>query len=312
MIFQPPLAVMKCLSLPSKWWRLPLFALLLLLPLAMGEAYVRSLPNPAKFKHAYLSRHAREVEVLVMGSSHTYYGLCPERLGPHAFSAAQTSQTLKYDDYLLHHYPFESLRTVVLPISDFTFYEELEEGAGWSWANRYRLYMDCDIHPRFSVYDWECTAFRPFCEKLKSLWQPPQMQWSATGQGLEYRIDRRSPDWDEGGTAALRNRYTDFSSAARQLAHLESIALYCRAHRARLWLISTPLRPSYRAAILPLQEADMQQRLRRFLHRHPEVRYADFRADADFTAADFYDSDHLNLDGARKLSDKLRRLLEQD
>lgn len=109
------------LSLPPRW-RIPLFALLLLLPLAMGEVYVRSLPNPSKHKHAYLLRHSRKVRVLILGSSHTYYGLCPERLGAHAFSAAQISQTLQYDDYLLHHYPFDSLRTVVLPISDFTLY----------------------------------------------------------------------------------------------------------------------------------------------------------------------------------------------
>ena len=70
-------------SLPPKW-RIPLFLLLLLLPLGAAEVYVRSLPNPAKFKHAYLSRHAREVEVLVLDSSHTYYGLCPEPLShPH-------------------------------------------------------------------------------------------------------------------------------------------------------------------------------------------------------------------------------------
>ena len=79
-------------SLPPEWC-LPLFALLLLLPLAMGEIYVRSLPNPAKYKHAYLSRHSREVEVLILGSSHTYYGLCPERLGENAFSAAQINSS---------------------------------------------------------------------------------------------------------------------------------------------------------------------------------------------------------------------------
>ena len=297
-------------SLPPEWC-LPLFALLLLLPLAMGEIYVRSLPNPAKYKHAYLSRHSREVEVLILGSSHTYYGLCPERLGENAFSAAQVSQTLKYDDYLLHHYPFDSLRIVILPISDFTFYEELEDGAGWYWANRYRLYMDCDIHARGSVYDWEFTAFKPFCEKLKSLWQPPQMEWSKTGQGLEYRIERRSTGWDDGATAALRNRYEDFSSAKRQMAHLENIAAFCKDHQAHLWLISTPLRPSYRAAILPAQEEDMKLHLRHFLRSHPEVRYKDFRADTDFTAADFFDTDHLNQDGARKLSDMLRCLLYQ-
>lgn len=96
------------------------------------------------------------------------------------------------------------------------------------------------------------------------------------------------------------------------MAHLESIAVFCHAHHVRLWLISTPLRPSYRAAILPAQEEDMQRRLRHFLLRHPAVHYVDFRADADFTAADFFDADHLNMDGARRLSNKLHCLLGKE
>ncbi len=298
-------------SLPPKW-RIPLFLLLLLLPLGAAEVYVRSLPNPSKYKHAYLTRHSREVDLLVLGSSHTYYGLCPERLSPHAFSAAQVSQTLRYDDYLLRHYPFPRLRTVVLPISDFTLYEELEDTGEWYLASRYRLYMDCDLHGPLSVYGWEATAFRPFCEKLKSLWEKPKMTWSAQGQGLEYRTEARGPRWDDGATAALRNRYEDFAAGDRGVAYLESIAQYCRAHGAALWLISTPLRPSYRAAVSPAQEADTQQRLARFLRTHPEVRYIDFRAHPAFLPQDFFDADHLSLSGAQKFSDLLRRCLEKD
>ena len=186
-------------SLPPKW-RIPLFLLLLLLPLGAAEVYVRSLPNPSKDKHAYLTRHSREVDLLVLGSSHTYYGLCPERLSPHAFSAAQVSQTLRYDDYLLRHYPFPRLRTVVLPISDFTLYEELENTGEWYLANRYRLYMDCDLHGPLSVYNWEVTAFRPFCEKLKSLWEKPKMTWSAQGRASNTAPRRAAP----GGTKAQR------------------------------------------------------------------------------------------------------------
>ena len=298
-------------SLPPKW-RIPLFLLLLLLPLGAAEVYVRSLPNPSKHKHAYLTRHSREVDLLVLGSSHTYYGLCPERLSPHAFSLAQVSQTLKYDAYLLRHYPFPRLRTVVLPISDFTLYEELEQTGEWYLANRYRLYMDCDLHGPLSVYNWEVTAFKPFCEKLKSLWQKPKMVWSERGQGLEYRTELRGPHWDEGEAAAQRNRYEDFSAAQQGMAHLAEIARYCRDRGVSLWLISTPLRPSYRAAISPAQEADTQHHLRRFLQAHPEVRYLDFRAHPAFQAHDFYDADHLSFTGAQKLSDMLRNRLEKE
>lgn len=289
--------------------RLAGFLLLVLVPLGAGEIYVRSLPNPAKSKHAYLSRHAGEVETLVLGSSHTYYGLCPELLGPHAYSAAQVSQTWKYDEWVLRHYPFGRLRRVVLPVSDFSFYEELEDGAEWYLATRYRLYMDCDVHPRLSAYGWEFTAFRTFCEKLRSLWQPPRMAWSRTGQGLEYTLAARPADWDNGAARAAHNVYADFAHAPANERRIGRIADFCSSRGATLWLVSTPLTPSYRAHQSARQTRDTQRRLERFLKAHPEVRYLDFRADPLFTPRDFYDADHLNRQGAAKLSRRLQRAM---
>lgn len=286
----------------TPWPRVALFFLILAVPLAAGEAYLRSLPNPYKAKHAYLTAHSREVETLILGSSHAYYGIHPETLGPHAYSAAMVSQTLRYDYYLLRHYPFPRLRTVVLTVSDFTLYEEIEDGREWYLANQYRLYMDCDIHPRLSVYGWEVTAFRIYCEKLRSLWQPPRMGWSATGQGTEYTLRNKAADWDNAAARVKTNRYDDFSRAPRQTAVLQSIADWCRDHGATLLLVSTPLSPAYRALQNPAQVSDTESRLKTFLDSTPHARRLDFRADPRFGPDDFYDADHLTFNGSRKLS----------
>jgi len=279
-----------------------LFFLLPLVLLAAGEAYVRSLPNAAKSKHEFLTKHSDEVDVLVLGSSHTYYGICPDALGSHAYNAAQVSQTLRYDDWLLHHYSFNNIEWVVQPVSDFSLYENLEGGSEWYLANRYRLYMDCDIHSPWSVYGWEATAFPAFVEKLKSLWQPPKMRWSEQGQGLEYTLESRAAEWDNGAERARHNCYENFAAAEENVGHLHRIARFCEKRHARLLLISTPLRPSYRSAQDPRQIADMRHRLKVFLKRHPVAMYLDFSADPRFSDVDFYDADHLNTDGARKLS----------
>lgn len=296
----------SCRRTRAVMWRMFAFALTLLVPLAAGEAYLRHLPNPSKDKHAYLIAHAPEVDVLILGSSHTYYGVAPELLSPHAYSAAQVSQTLRYDDWVLHHYDFRHLTDVVVPISYFTFYEELEGGGEWYLANRYRLYMDCDLHPRLSVYDWEVTAFSVYITKLKSLWQPRRMWWSREGQGLEYTTQNKQPDWDNGAVRAARNHYTDFSGAPANESRLRHIADYCRRHHVRLWLITTPLRPSFRQACDGRQLADTRHRLQVFMRRYPEVHYIDYGADPRFSAQDFYDADHLSLTGSHRLTKYLR------
>ena len=208
----------------SPYWRIACFVLLLFVPAAVGEVYVRSLPNPAKSKHEYLTKHSTEIETLILGSSHTYYGINPELLGNHAYSAALSSQTLRYDDYIFHAYPFPQLQAVILPISDFSFYEELEGTKSWFVANRYRLYMSCDIHPCYSVYNWEITSFRSFVEKLRTLWEPMRMKWSSRGQGLEYTLEQRPTYWDNGAERAQNNRYMDFHAATKIESYLDHIA----------------------------------------------------------------------------------------
>lgn len=302
----------------NPWIRAFFFFLLLLTPVAAGEAYVRLLPNVAKSKHFFLTKHSDDVDVLVLGSSHAYYGICPQELGRYAYNAAQVSQTLRYDDWLLHHYSFNNIKWVVQSVSDFSFYEHLEDGPEWYLANRYRIYMGCDIHAPWSVYGWEATAFPVFVEKLKSLWQPPKMRWSIQGQGLEYTLENRATDWDNGVERAKHNYYENFSAAQENVGHLHGIARFCEERHARLLLVSTPLRPSYRNAQNPQQLVDMRHRLDVFLKIHPDAFYLDFSADPRFTAADFYDADHLNTDGAHKLSCLIRhrlygqKLLEQE
>lgn len=280
------------------------FFLLLALPLCAGEIYVRSLPNPAKAKHEFLSQHSREVETLVLGSSHTYYGVSPEIIGKNAYNAAQVSQTYRYDHWVLTHYPFDRLKNVILPLSDFSFYESLEESGQWPYASRYRLYMNCDIHARLSVYDWEITAFRNYLEKLRSLWRPPRMKWSESGQGLEYTLKERPRQWENGTQRAARNRYESFDSNSRHgEPYLYLIANWCETLGVRLLIVSTPLRPDYRAAQSLEQLKDMECRLAKVLRRYPEtIVYRDYTQDERFKEEDFYDSDHLSLQGAHRFT----------
>ena len=284
---------------------------LFLLPLALllmgGEAVLRLHPNAAKAKDKAMRLTGSIIDTLILGSSHAYYGLCPELLGRNAYNAAQVSQTLKYDEFILNRYALPRLRAVVLTVSDFSFYEELEGTPSWYLAGRYRMYMGCDYHSLASAYAWEAAAFPVFAKKLLALCRPPRERWSLRGQGLEYTLENRAADWDNGTTRAAVNRYKDFSHGAVNEARLCRMAALCRKRGISLVLVATPLRPSYRAEQNPAQTADMHRRIERVAARFPQtVRFLDFAADPAFTANDFYDADHLNRAGAAKLSLKVK------
>ncbi|MGN1213739.1 MAG: hypothetical protein ACI4TR_02480, partial [Bacteroidaceae bacterium] len=116
------------------------FSLLILVPLVVAELYVRTLPNAARYKHNYMLTRSAEIETLVLGNSHTYYGVDPSVLGSHAFSLAMPSQTYRYDYYLLTHYDMPRLKTVVLSVTYTSMFEDLDTNDKLRcWAVRYRL-----------------------------------------------------------------------------------------------------------------------------------------------------------------------------
>ena len=74
------------------------FGMLVATTLAAGEYLVRTyVDNPYKFKHEWMSRNAGDVEILVLGSSHTYYGINPALFDSKAFNLANVSQIFHYD-----------------------------------------------------------------------------------------------------------------------------------------------------------------------------------------------------------------------
>lgn len=290
-----------------------LLILPLLLLLTAAEVYLRSLPNPSRAKNAWLTAHADSVEVLILGSSHSYYGLAPEVFGPKAYNAAQVSQTLRYDNFILNHYAFRSLRTVILPISDFSFHEDFEHDDTWYYASRYRLYMGCDYHSWLSRYGFEFCSMPTFRERLKTLWQPARLTWSKLGQGTDYTLAQKPKDWNNAEARARNNTYRDAKNVALNEAFFHQlIQTVTQRYHAHLVLISTPLTAHYRACQYAPQVRAMEARIRHAVQSNPRVSYFDFRVDTDFTANDFYDADHLTLEGAEKLSKKLRTRLAQE
>lgn len=279
-----------------------LFSGIVLLLLSAGEVYVESLPNPARDKHRWMTAHAGDVRTLVLGDSHAFYGIRPDLLGDGAFSLALPSQTLRYDDYLLRHYPMPQLRDVVLTVSYFTLWEDFERlGGHEAEIARYHIYMDADLHP-WPLYRLECTQRQSFVERLKSLYQPSRLSWDALGWGDNYTLDRRADDWDNGEARALANTYSDTTVVAFNAGVLAGLMDYCRERKVRLTLVTTPTGLLFRQHQSEAQAAMNRRVLSGLLQAHPEVRHLDFEADPRFTSADFYDADHLSTVGAAKLT----------
>lgn len=279
-----------------------IFSLPILLFFTAGEWYVESLPNPARDKHQWMQQHHDEVSTLILGDSHAFYGIRPDMLGKGAFSLAMTSQTLRYDDYLLRHYDMPQLRNVILTLSYFTLWEDFESMPGTEhMISRYHIYMDCDLHHAPQYY-LECAHRKEFIERMKSLYMPPRLSWDSLGWGDNYTIANREAEWDNGAERASNNTYTDTTIVRLNEGFLRSIIAFCKDHNVRLTLVSTPVTETFRRHESQRQVNVNQQVLHRILTAHPEVQYLDYEEDPRFAPDDFYDADHLSDTGAAKLT----------
>jgi hypothetical protein len=288
-----------------------LFSLLVVALIAAAETYVRHIPNPSRDKHQWMLRNSGRVETLVLGNSHSFYGVNPSLLGANCFSLAQPSQTYRYDYWLLTRYPMPRLKTVILTCSYTSLFEDLETEPDMQyWAVRYRLYMDCPLHSRLSKYAFECLHVQSFREKLTSLWRPSQLSWDSLGYGTSYGTRSLLAEGDDNGSQrAANNTYADMRSLHFCTSRLDSICAWCERRNVHLVIVAMPVSRSFRAACDSHQLAIRDRVLSRVLRRHPSVDYYDFRADTTFKTTDFYDSDHLNMTGARKFTAKLRSKL---
>jgi hypothetical protein len=169
--------------------------------------------------------------------------------------------------------------------------------------------MDCDIHPRLSWYGFEIMSMPLVREKLKSLFTPSQNHWDSLGWATEYTKEARAAEWDNGKVRAESNTYTDTTLVTLNETFLRTIFEECRSRHISIILLNTPVSPTFRRWESKRQKDINRQVLERLLDAYPEVDYLDLEADVRFGDADFYDGDHLNTEGATKLTDIVRQFL---
>lgn len=283
------------------------FTLPLLILMVAVEAWLENLPNDARNKHLWMLRHSRQVKTLVLGHSHNLYGIRPTLLGEGAFNLAFDSQSYRYDNYLLQHYPLDSLRTLILNFDYFQAWEDLESQPDMAaWGLRYSIYMKCDIHPRLSQYGLEVLHPKWVKDRLFSKTDILYKACDSLGWGTTARLETRPPNWNNGQRRAEGNTYHNEDLLLLNENFLRQMFDFCRARHIRVLLLNTPVTAEFRKHEDSRQVVKNERLLHKLRHDYPEIEYLNMESDPRFVDDDFYDSDHLNHHGATKLTKLLK------
>lgn len=297
--------------------------LLLLLPLVViavcMEVLLRNIPNDYQYKKTYLDSYSEDVETLILGSSHSLYGLDPIYFDTNTFNAAHVSQSLNYDLAILNKYEFQSLKTIVLPISYFSFFETLESSPE-SWRIKsYRIYYD--IHQNKNLkHCTEILSMRLHINIIRIIdyymLKKSSISCSELGWGTIH-LSKDAQDLSSTGIQAAEiHTVAEFSNQKSQSIYSENIHYL---HQILNWSKERDIEvilitfPAYKTYIEQLNTKQLISTITAIQDISPEYAnclYLNLLEDSTFVAGDYYDADHLSEIGAEKLSKKINAIID--
>jgi hypothetical protein len=272
-----------------------------------SEVLIRLIPNDYILKKNYLDKNSDKIEVLILGSSHSFFGLNPVYFSNNCFNASYVSQSLDYDLEILKKYDnkWSKLKTVVLPVSYFSLFEKLKE-CSESWrVKNYTLYYKMKASKSFKEYsELLSSKLEIIIKRLNSYYIKGENPLSSSplGWGNVYNSKDGKNLIETGKFAAKWHTYDDYHSYPEIVSTLQSIIRVCNKNNVRIILFTPPAYETYRDNLNKDQLNLTIQKSHDIANSYNNCTYINLLADTSFKATDFYDADHLNEIGAKKLS----------
>lgn len=284
------------------------------------EQSLRQIPNDYLFKKEYLDANSNKIKTLVLGSSHSFYGIDPSYFSSKTFNGSYVSQSLDYDYKILKLYEnkLDSLKTLVLPISYFSMYFNLDNGdESWRIKN-YNIYygMKSSYSLRGNTEIFENNPSNSM-KRLKAYYlnKSYHLTSSDLGWGTGFNSEKSKDLTRTGKKSALEHTQKYKHSEENTIIFrkneeiLTSIIKWSKNKDVKVILFTPPAYYTYRRNINKEQLDITTKKAFDVASKYDNCTYYNFFDDSSFTKVDYFDADHLNEIGAKKLSLKIDNLI---
>jgi hypothetical protein len=285
-----------------------IFSLPVLILGIVTEIALRKIPNDYLYKRNYLDQHSKGVKILFLGNSHAFYGINPEYIKPESFNASYVSQSFNYDLEILKRYAnkWDSLRYIVVVFDYPALHSRLEKGAEAWRAKNYSIYYQINLtnniadKTEFFNNNLKLASKRLVNFYIKGV---SSITTSKSGWGNDYTFKNKKDLLVTGKTAAQKHKVSNY--LAENTESLKQLIYFAKAKNIKVILFTPPAYKTYvqNLGINQLNETINVATNLAKLYNH--VVYFNFINDTDFIADDYFDADHLNEAGAKKLTIKI-------
>ncbi|MDW7692606.1 hypothetical protein R9C00_12280 [Flammeovirgaceae bacterium SG7u.111] len=279
--------------------------------LSIAEFILRKIPNDYSYKNEYLKKHATEIEILFLGSSHAYFGIDPEFLkSKKGFNGAHVGQKLAEDIEILkkHIANLNNLEFLVLPIDYFTLFKEYSV----SYVKNYRIYYGIKNYGGIAD-DFEMLNF-PLKSKIIQisnflLYHNNNITCNTLGWGTSYKSTDQQDLVKQGKIRAVGHTVENCIFLDANIQRLKEIIAISKAKKFNVVFYTSPAYYTYIDYINPDQLNTTINTINKIVNSSENLYYFNFLKDPNFVKEDFWDSNHLNEIGAEKLTLKLDSLI---
>lgn len=289
----------------------PTIAIFFLL-LGCAELYLRSVPNDFKDRAEYMSKHASEVKVLVIGSSCTAMGVKPACFDfQPAYSLAYANQSISYSNLILMKY-IEDMDSLKYVIMDATYAGLWDDGEfAQTFVKKYSIYYGLNNFIGFNNRFEISANIKDIYERLTHKSDRKAFTTCDT-DGFQSRYFEDLPyddeKWKEHGKKfgginhTLIYREDAKEICERNTAILKEMITVCKYHGVNVLFVSTPCHPYYYESNNPIQKRIVDSTYNALCNEYDNVNWIDFTMSEDFSIDERSNTNHLNTKGAIKFT----------
>jgi hypothetical protein len=278
----------------------------------IAEHLLRRPLNNYRIKHDFIEAEGNKIEGLILGNSSTLYGVNPAYFKKHnVYNLAHVSQTTNLDLALFNHYleNLSQLKFVIISLSYTSLREQLQySNEAWRIKN-YLLYHKLPLEAPWR-YRFELTSASV---KENLYWlnqhygrQTPLFRVDEQGWGTSFSNIVEPQKFHDAATATARwHTLAETTLVEENKAAYHRLIQASQARNIKVIALTTPTRPEYSEKLDRNQLEEAVVFGQELEQEYDNCKYLNLLKDTSYTPYDFYDPNHLNPNGAAKLSSKL-------
>ena len=279
------------------------------------EFQLRKIPNDYKVKANYLKQKGEKVETLILGSSHTFYGINPHLI-PNAYNLAHSSKSYDLDWEILKTYDkyLPNLKTIILPSSYFSYVHVVGNSSQRHLLKNYSLYYVIDINEYDLSLNSELFSM-PFFANLVRYKEFLLKENNGVTIDEKGFIKKRKPfshqAYNSAKTVKKHTQKLSYENVNKNFLGLNNILDFANKNNIKVILVTTPVASIYRKNVDKEQYGYWKQTTTKLVDNYKNVKWVDlFENDSVFNKSDFVDTDHLSLLGANKVTKELKKYID--